>query len=171
MNTGGGFFSKIKENYSTKFANLSLTTEKDGNSEDDTLIHNAFVKYFDSKGEPYPDWLGVKAKDYQTTQGQNQAHPYREQLQTRQSYSNSQYQPVRHNNLFNNSYQQRMQQQAQQQQAQQQQQSPRTPQLSASSKDSAPTYTRSSSRLAEMYNKSKQTDVPGQVYTNRYQRH
>ena len=43
-----------KENYSSKLAGLSLAggpyVEKDGSSEDNTLIHNAFVKYYDSKG-------------------------------------------------------------------------------------------------------------------------
>ena len=71
---GGGFFSKIKENYSSKLAGLSLAggpyVEKDGSSEDNTLIHNAFVKYYDSKGLPYPDWLGVKT--FQSQQQQQQ---------------------------------------------------------------------------------------------------
>ena len=95
---GGGYFAKIKDNYRSKFSGLSLSsnTEKDGNSEDDTLIHNAFVKYFNTKGEKYPDWLGVK--EQQAPQGQRhqsqspQYHPQNSQSQSSQSQS-SQYQP------------------------------------------------------------------------------
>lgn len=62
------FLSKIKQNYSAKFGNLSLTSsiqrvsnyvDKDGDSEMDTLIHKAFVMYFDERGEAYPEWLGM----------------------------------------------------------------------------------------------------------------
>ena len=109
---GGGFFSKIKENYSSKLANLSISggaySEKDGSSADDTLIHNAFVKYYDSKGLPYPDWLGVKTFQSQQQLQQGYGNQYQQQ---QQDYSQSKFQPVRHNNSYNNSYSARQQQQ------------------------------------------------------------
>ncbi|KAI5951475.1 MSO1 [Candida jiufengensis] len=171
-NTGGGFFSKIKENYSTKLANLSLSnyTEKDGSSEDDTLIHNAFVKYYESKGLPYPEWLGVKIIDHQqqpnygrsssynTNGGGSSSHAYRNY----NSNQTSQFQPVRQDNVFNNSYNQRAyNNQQQQQQAQQSQGSSSSPQQ--------PTYQRGSSRLQDMYNKSRQQSQ-GSNYGSRYSR-
>lgn len=156
---GGGFFSKIKENYSSKLANLSISggaySEKDGSSADDTLIHNAFVKYYDSKGLPYPDWLGVKTFQSQQQLQQGYGNQYQQQ---QQDYSQSKFQPVRHNNSYNNSYSARQQQQQYQQQQQQQQQE--TP----SSERPSAGYQRSSSRLQDLYNKSRQQTVPGQGY-------
>lgn len=81
-----GFFLRIRDNYSSRFQSLSLNThqEKDGDTEDDTLIHQAFVKYFDEKQMPYPEWLGVK-------EGGNAAvkdpYVYSEFQPVRQSYS------------------------------------------------------------------------------------
>lgn len=54
------------ERINSKFSNLKLSekfTESDGSTEDDTLIHNAFVRFFDSRQEPYPEWLGAKSTD------------------------------------------------------------------------------------------------------------
>ncbi|CAX45494.1 conserved hypothetical protein [Candida dubliniensis CD36] len=152
---GGGFFSKIKENYSSKLAGLSLAggpyVEKDGSSEDSTLIHNAFVKYYDSKGLPYPDWLGVKT--FQSQQQQQQQQGYgRNQYQ--QDYSQSKYQPVRQDNTFNNSYATRQQQQQQQYQQQ----------TNGTNRPNSGGYHRSSSRLQDLYNKSRQQTIPGQGY-------
>lgn len=155
---GGGFFSKIKENYSSKLAGLSIAggpyVEKDGSSEDNTLIHNAFVKYYDSKGLPYPDWLGVKT--FQSQQQQQQQGYVRTQYQ--QDYSQSKYQPVRQDNTFNNSYNARQTQQQQQQQQQHQQQT------NGSDRPNSGGYQRSSSRLQDLYNKSRQQSIPGQGY-------
>lgn len=152
---GGGFFSKIKENYSSKLAGLSLAggpyVEKDGSSEDSTLIHNAFVKYYDSKGLPYPDWLGVKT--FQSQQQQQQQQGYgRNQYQ--QDYSQSKYQPVRQDNTFNNSHATRQQQQQQQYQQQ----------TNGTNRPNSGGYHRSSSRLQDLYNKSRQQTIPGQGY-------
>ncbi|KAI5963337.1 MSO1 [Candida pseudojiufengensis] len=172
-NTGGGFFSKIKENYSTKLANLSLSnySEKDGSSEDDTLIHNAFVKYYESKGLPYPEWLGVKIIDHQqqpnygsrsssynnNSSNNGQSHAYR----NHSSNNISQFHPVRQDNVFNNSYSQRTYNQQQQQQQQ--------PTVGSSSQQH-PTYQRSSSKLQDMYNKSRQQSQTSSNYGGRYSR-
>lgn len=65
------FLSKIKDNYSHTFAKLLLSSslqnatpykERDGDADDDTLIHNALVSYYDRKGESYPEWLGAKPR-------------------------------------------------------------------------------------------------------------
>lgn len=138
------FISKIKN------LSLSLTMqgiqqpEKDGATDDDTLVHNAFVRYFDSKKEPYPEWLGVKQTQHQP-QPQNQ-YQLRYQSQNHQS---SQYQPVRAG--YN---------------------APRPePQETVASLSSSPhaspkpAYTpRSTSRLQDMYNKLKQQAIPGSGY-------
>ncbi|RCK64053.1 hypothetical protein Cantr_10553 [Candida viswanathii] len=161
---GGGFFSKIKENYSSKLANLSISggayAEKDGSSDDDTLIHHAFVKYYDSKGLPYPDWLGVKTFQTQQQLQQQQQRGYGNQYQQpQQDYSQSKFQPVRHNNSYNNSYSARQQLQQQQQQVQQRQQDTPSPERPGTGG-----YQRSSSRLQDLYNKSRQQSIPGQGY-------
>lgn len=158
---GGGFFAKIKDNYSSKFSGLSLSsnTEKDGNSEDDTLIHNAFVKYFNTKGERYPDWLGVK--EQQAPQGQrhqsqsSQYHPQNSQYQPQNSQhqpQNSQYQPQNPHHEPRNFDQQRSYSQ---------------PQVQQVSQSQRPAYQpRSNSRLQDMYNKSRQQSVPGSGYNS-----
>ncbi|KAG7664068.1 MSO1 [[Candida] subhashii] len=155
-NNSTGFFSKIKENYSSKLSNLSLTSnsyvDKDGNTEDSTLIHNAFVKYYDSKGLPYPDWLGVK--NIPTHKIQQQSNQYQQQHQAN-GYSSDQFQPVRHSNTFNNSYSSRQQQQQQQQQQHHQQERP----ASNTTTTNTPGY-RSQSKLQDMYNKSRQQPTP-----------
>lgn len=51
-----------------KFSNIllsSLSSEKDGKSDSDTLIHHAFVRYFDAHNEPYPPWLGEHSHSQQ----------------------------------------------------------------------------------------------------------
>ncbi|EGW30952.1 uncharacterized protein SPAPADRAFT_56891 [Spathaspora passalidarum NRRL Y-27907] len=158
-----GFFSKIKENYSTKFSNLSLTsghTEKDGSSDDSTLIHNSLVKYYDSKGLPYPEWLGVKVSAQprnSQSQGHPQGHAQGQFHPHSQPQPQSQFQPIRHNNSYNNSYSQQQQQQQQHQQHQHLY-TERTP-----SPNETTSY-RSSSRLQDMYNKSRQQSLPGSTY-------
>ncbi|KAI3406803.2 MSO1 [Candida oxycetoniae] len=181
-NTGGGFFSKIKENYSTKFANLSLAggnTEKDGSTPNDTLIHHAFVKYYESKGLAYPEWLGVKTFEQQNVQPQygrsssysrigngqtsHQPHAYRSQTQ---SFQDSEFQPVKQDNLFNNSFSQRQFQQ-------QQQSSPSSVSLSPSQTDASTgrlTAQRTSSRLQDLYNKSRQQSASAGYTSARYNR-
>ncbi|CAD1808658.1 Sec1-binding region of Mso1 family protein [Candida parapsilosis] len=176
-NTGGGFFSKIKENYGARFANLSLSSpaEKDGSTEDDTLIHRAFVKYYESKGLPYPEWLGVKTFDQQHPhQQQHQQHPSYGRSQSYSSgssnsgghayrghSSSTQFQPVRQDNLFNKSYSQRSYNQQQRMQDENDAGQGQTP----------PPFQRSSSKLQEMYNKSRQQSTPGSGYNfSRYSR-
>lgn len=148
---GRSFIEKIN----LKFSNLSLSssmsnfTEKDGSNEDETLIHNAFVAFYDTKGELYPDWLGVKK-----THDRNPARPQTSTGTSSNSNSNSSYQPVRasynsvhlaptstpphsRENLYSESPEQ----------------------------EGRPTYTRrSNSRLQEMYNKSRQQSIPGASY-------
>ncbi|KAI5957993.1 MSO1 [Candida theae] len=166
-NTGGGFFSKIKENYSSRFANLSLTspTEKDGSTEDDTLIHRAFIKHYDTKGLPYPEWLGVKTFDQQHQHQQQQSTYGRSQSHSsghayRSHSSSSQFQPVRQDNLFNKSYAQRSYNQQRMQD-----------ENDAGHESTPPPFQRSSSRLQDMYNKSRQQSTPGSGYNvSRYSR-
>ncbi|KAL6451085.1 hypothetical protein SBY92_001336 [Candida maltosa Xu316] len=159
QSAGGSFFSKIKENYSSKLANLSISgglyVEKDGPTEDDTLIHHAFVKYYDSKGLPYPDWLGVKTFQSQQQLHQQQSGGY---ARPQQDYSQSKFQPVRHNNSYNNSYNARQQQTPPPQQG-----SPQQGEISTE-RPSSGGYQRSSSRLQDLYNKSRQQSIPGQGY-------
>ncbi|KAI5969995.1 MSO1 [Candida margitis] len=177
-NTGGGFFSKIRENYSTRFANLSLSSpvEKDGSTEDDTLIHRAFVKYYESKGLPYPDWLGVKTFDQQHSNQQQPAYGRSQSYSTgannggghayRGHSSSSQFQPVRQDNLFNKSYAQRSFNQ------QRQDENDANIQLQEQGQGKAPPpFQRSSSKLQDMYNKSRQQSTPGSGYNlSRYSR-
>lgn len=82
---GRSLISKIN----SKFSNMSIShhVEKDGSSEDDTLIHNAFVKFFDSRGQAYPEWLGVaKSKTSNSAPQLRYAQP---------DYLLLKYQPVR----------------------------------------------------------------------------
>lgn len=136
-----GFFAKFRSNYTAKLSNLSIgssvSAEKDGSSEDDTLIHKALVKHFDTTaGRAYPEWLGV-ARD--TTSSSSQKYT--------PDYSRSELQPV----------------------ARPSYQAP-TPSQSAPSPSSQqntsetlqrPSYQpRTSSRLQEMYNKTRQVAPP-----------
>ncbi|CUM65263.1 uncharacterized protein PRCAT00002896001 [Priceomyces carsonii] len=159
-----GFFSKIRENYSNKFSNLSLTAshpEKDGNTEDDTLIHKAFVRYFDEKREPYPDWLGVKVPDQPQTNGRRQ---------DRFSEVTSEFQPIYHNNQFNSNYNQPHTRRSLPERSQSfdiNEQNQGNTQLSPLRPSYQP---RSSSRLQDLYNKSRQQSIPGSGYnTQPYQ--
>lgn len=163
------FLSKIKDNYSSKFGNLSLTSsiqrasnyvDKDGNSPTDTLIHNAFVKYFDSKGEPYPEWLGVPNTKPRAG-GSNGYQAYGNG--TNNSTGSSQYQPVytSYNSPRPQGQQQYQPQQPQQPQPQMSMNDER-PQISPA--QGASYKPRSSSRLQDMYNKSRQQHTPGGGY-------
>lgn len=130
--------SKIK--LPAKFSSLAISsnTERDGDGDDNTLIHYAFVKYFDQKGQPYPEWLGVK-----TTPGVPQAP---------KDYSHSPYQPVYNSRPPPQQHASYLPQ----------------PAVQPAPQEQAPggsTYTpRSSSRLQDMYNKSRQHSVPGAGY-------
>lgn len=158
-NKTSGFFSSLKENYTQKFANVTITLDKDGNTDDDTLIHNAFVKYFDQKQEPYPDWLGVAQRNNATgSNGSSVSTGPNGTYSTTTPKNNmySQFQPVESTNRYNNSYQQQQQNQAQQIQQQQ------LPQQSSPEK---PSYGRKSS-LQALHDKSRQQVVPGSGYTS-----
>ncbi|CUM45331.1 uncharacterized protein AC631_00446 [Debaryomyces fabryi] len=167
------FLSKIKQNYSNKFSNLSLSSsiqnisihsDHDGNSEDDTLIHNAFVKYFDGKGESYPEWLGVKTNQ-PSSRPSNSNSNYRSEYQPVYSSYNSSGQGANQNKqsqYSGNRTQTPSYFQPQQASQQQQQQQPvPVPEVESQ----RPAYTpRSSSRLQDMYNKSRQQSIPGSGY-------
>lgn len=135
------FISKIK-NLSLSLTMQSMQQpERDGATDDDTLVHNAFVKYFDARKEAYPEWLGVKQTQQQTLK----QDPYQLRYQ-QQNYLNSQYQPVRA--AYNS---------APVRSEPQEQTSSQSPQKS--------TYTpRSTSRLQDMYNKLRQQAIPGSGY-------
>lgn len=149
---GRSFISKIN----LKFSNLSLLasqasfSEKDGSTESDTLIHNAFVKFFDQNGEPYPDWLGVEIPA-RAAGRQKQVSTY-QPVQT-SNYLSQQYQPVRasyNSATLQGSYSP---------------QQGHSRQGSESSESETGGYTRrSSSKLQEMYNKSRQQSIPGAGY-------
>lgn len=158
-NKTSGFFSSLKKNYTQKFANVSIQAlEKDGNSEQDTLIHNAFVKYFDQRHEPYPDWLGMPQK------GGNGNVAYGAPTRNQNMYS--QYQPVQNTNTFNNSYQQQQIQQHGYQYQQQNQQQNQQHQLEPGfTTEDRPLYGRKSS-LQALHDKSRQQVVPGSGYTS-----
>lgn len=171
------FLSKIKQNYSSKFSNLSLSSgipnmsshDHDGSTEDDTLVHNAFVKYFDSKGEAYPEWLGVKTPAQNTRTNHQNSSAYRNS-EFKPVYANynsePQAQPMQQNQQYNQQNNQNQYkptsnrtQQAQPQEFQEQQQEQMEPE------PQRPAYTpRSSSRLQDMYNKSRQQSIPGSGY-------
>lgn len=154
------FFAKLKDSYAARFSNISTAVQReaDGDSEDDTLIHRAFVKYFDSMHQSYPEWLGEKrqrplANQYQsrTYQGQQQAQAgqrprlYQDELQPVQVENNYSEAPsFQRGNSWSQGGQQRQE------------------------THSAParTYTRSSSRLQDMYNRSREQSVPGAGYSS-----
>lgn len=148
------FISKIN----SKFSSLSLGaniqnihSDKDGDSANDTLIHNAFTKYFDSKGLPWPEWLGP-----QPNRPAGNGHVYQSRAQP-----TSQFQPVR--TSYNSPPQQSQQFQPQQQQhyRPQPQESSQSPEPELGRKLS---YTPRSSRLLDLYNKSRQQSIPGSGY-------
>ncbi|CAH2354071.1 hypothetical protein CLIB1423_14S01376 [[Candida] railenensis] len=163
--------SKIK--FTTKFSNLSLSanTEKDGSTENDTLIHNAFVKYFEARGERFPDWLGETRIQNSSQSAAQRGNGY----QANNNYSNSQYQPVYNSRNSGQQQQQQQQQQhqhqyqqqqQQQQQHFQQQQQPNQYQEQQSPPQQSSYTPRSSSRLQDMYNKSRHQSIPGSGYNS-----
>lgn len=152
---GRSFIEKIN----LKFSNLAISSsastyhEKDGNADDETLIHNAFVNFFDKRGEPYPEWLGVKTPPpraarsksaYDTQSGYFNTHLSNQSA----NYSTSQYQPVRASyNSVNLAQSYHLTQ---------------STSSHNSSEGEEKTYTRrSNSRLQEMYNKSRQNSALG----------
>lgn len=180
-----GFFSKIRENYNAKFANLSLAayTEKDGNSEEDTLIHNAFVKYFDSQHQPYPEWLGVtvlparsanrNSNSYSNNSsysGQNSHNINRNSHNNFSSNGHNELQPVYNNgNISNNSsYSQQSHQKNSYHLPQHLYDGTNNSVHSGSPEPQGgrprPYQPRSSSKLQDMYNKSRQQSIPGSGY-------
>ncbi|KAK6205550.1 Sec1-binding region of Mso1-domain-containing protein [Scheffersomyces amazonensis] len=137
--SSSGFFSKFKHN-ATKLSQSFNYTDKDGLTEDDTLIHNAFVKYFDSQGQVYPDWLEVKhTKPHSTHQ------TYQQSFTTTVRHQEQSYQPHYNNHEHL---------------------SP----VSISPSDSQNTqnsgYHRGVSRLQSMHNASRQQVVVGAGYTS-----
>lgn len=127
---------------------ISNFSEHDGNSDDDTLLHNAFVKYFDQKGEPYPDWLGVNSHNNSNVSKINQ-------------YQNSPYQPV-YSNFNSNSTQQQRHGTSH---VSGQHKEPNANGVPDEACSERPTYVpRKSSRLQDMYNRSRQQAIPGSGY-------
>lgn len=155
---GRSFISKINLKFSnlTILSSLPSNSEKDGKTDDDTLIHHAFVRFFDQRGEPYPEWLGVEvpARSSARHKQQSSAGGY---TTSHSAASLSQYQPVRTNYNSPNLSSSFLSQQTS------------TYSRHNSLPDSADReeigYTRrSSSRLQEMYNKSRQQSIPGAGY-------
>lgn len=155
---GRSFIEKIN----SKFSSLSVSStlqqhvEKDGNSEDDTLIHKAFVKFFDERNEPYPEWLGVK-NDKRASRGARR-YADGDNLRHLGGYSptaaQSQFQPVRASYNSVNLGQSGPSSASHSRQG-----------SLASSEGEEKSYTRrTNSRLQAMYNKSRQQSVPGAGY-------
>lgn len=158
------FISKIN----SKFSSLSLGaniqnihTDKDGDSANDTLIHNAFTKYFESKGLPWPEWLGPQPNKAQSGAYGSQSRPQ----------PTSQYQPVRAN--YNSQQQQHQQPQFRPQYQGLQLYSNSHPlHQHSNSQETSPepdlsrklSYTPRTSRLLDLYNKSRQQSIPGSGY-------
>ncbi|KAG7191718.1 uncharacterized protein KQ657_002854 [Scheffersomyces spartinae] len=142
-----GFFSKIRSNYSQKLANISFrNSEHDGNTPDETLIHNAFVRYYDKRQLPYPEWLGVKQQAGGATVG-GSLYPNSSGYS---QYSSSPYQPVRASTADPQPLQQYLQQR---------------PPIQETQLDQRVSYTRPS-RLTDMYNKSRSSNnIHGQQRT------
>lgn len=147
--SGRSFISKIN----LKFSGLSISpasfSEKDGPTAESTLIHNAFVSYFDAHNEAYPDWLGATPDQKKKSQIQNQSQG--QLYQSRPSSSSSQYQPIRsgYNSVHLSPATQH-----------EQSESSDRPVLGGYSR-------RGSSRLQELYNKSRQSvgSASGSGYT------
>lgn len=146
------FLSKIKQNYSSKFAKtlpssihtLSTHVDKDGETENDTLIHKAFVQFFEKKGEPYPDWLGEKGQD-----GKTHVSPY----------ADSPYQPVYAE--YNSDTNPIMEKEKERGTSKHE---PRVAASQSSLPQRPSNYPRTSSRLQDMHNKSRQQAIPGSGY-------
>ncbi|ANB15099.1 hypothetical protein AWJ20_2719 [Sugiyamaella lignohabitans] len=118
------FWSKIKTQYgsaSQALSNLSLSnSEHDGDTETDTVIHKALVRYYTAKEGYAPQWLGVPQSAATPSSGRNYSNGLQnqsEQLPGRPLSSRSQ-------SSLQEIYRRRQQQQLEQQeqQAQQQQQ-------------------------------------------------
>lgn len=155
---GRSFIEKIN----LKFSNLTVSsatsfTEKDGSTDDDTLIHNAFVAFFDKRNEEYPEWLGAKPRarpnrpySRDSTETGSTYHPNQrssqhsaDQSHFNPSYQSNQFVPVR---AAYNSPQSVPQETSSRLEASH----------SRLSSGEEKTYTRrSNSRLQEMYNKSR----------------
>lgn len=139
---GKSFISKIN----SKFLSLSLSStiqtihsDKDGSTPDTTLIHQAFVNYFNQRNEPYPAWLG---EEVPPPRANRLAPSYPSQQALYLPRNQSQYQPVRANYNTQRS------------------------ELPPSDQDVSrkPSYTPRSSKLLDLYNKSRQQAVPGAGY-------
>lgn len=148
---GKSFIEKINSKFSSLSVSNSLprSADKDGSTDEDTLIHKAFVKFFDANGEPYPEWLGVKNASATSRQ-----LPY---SSARHSGGSSQFQPVR---ASYNSADLRLSTSPQQMASHS-----RLSSAADSASEERPTARRSNSRLQAMYNKTRQQSVPGSGYT------
>lgn len=138
------------EKINSKFSSLSVSSplssgsDHDGTTEDQTLIHKAFVKFFNQRNEPYPEWLGIK--ELQGSRQQSDAY-YQERRSSARGFSgehqNSQYQPARESYNSINQHDSRN--------------GDRRDFTTQSAANALGGYTRrTNSRLQEMYNKSKQ---------------
>lgn len=155
---GRSFIEKINSKFSsiTLGANVTRHVEKDGNKENDTLIHHAFVKYFDHNNLPYPEWLGAEPRPEGRSSNGSRSNSsrstgaYDDRNLAQYAGNRSQYQPVRTSynsislnhsgNSQRNSYQ--------------------------DSDGEEKSYTRrSNSKLQAMYNRSRQQNTPGSGYT------
>ncbi|KAM9902108.1 hypothetical protein OXX79_004134 [Metschnikowia pulcherrima] len=156
---GRSFIEKINSKFSSLSVSSSLHhhTDKDGSSEDDTLIHKAFVNYFESKGEPFPEWLGVK-ENTRTKRGSNSATTRNSESRFSPANGNSQFQPVR---ASYNSPELTQSSQSPSQAIHGRQNSV------TDSEGEEKSYTRrQNSRLHALYNKSRQQSLPGSGYSS-----
>ncbi|GME84841.1 unnamed protein product [Ambrosiozyma monospora] len=115
-------FSKFKglgtEFKSTITAVAPSREEKDGKTDDDTVVNRALVKYYKDKEEPFPEWLPVKDslrnfnKKLSSLSLSQQQEAYNQQQQQQQP-NDGQYRPRISNQQQqqNNGYQPQQQQQ------------------------------------------------------------
>ncbi|OBA22358.1 hypothetical protein METBIDRAFT_38691 [Metschnikowia bicuspidata var. bicuspidata NRRL YB-4993] len=156
---GRSFMEKINSKFSSlSVASSLLHSDKDGSSEDDTLIHKALVNFYESRNEPFPEWLGVKEHVRKRRGRHPAAGPGPDPLAPATT-PNSRFQPVRasYNSV-------------------QQPQNSGTSAFSApasreasvpdSEPDERPYARRTNSRLQQMYNKTRQNSLPGSGYSS-----
>jgi hypothetical protein len=88
-----GFWTRIRHQYgsaSAALSNLSINSETDGDSETDTVVHNALVKYYLKEEGGAPAWLGVEEQQVRPTSSSSSSSLNRLQMQQSQNRGNMQ---------------------------------------------------------------------------------
>ncbi|KAA8909359.1 hypothetical protein TRICI_004525 [Trichomonascus ciferrii] len=88
-----GFWTRIRHQYgsaSAALSNLSIHSETDGDSETDTVVHNALVKYYMKEEGGAPAWLGVEEQQVRPTSSSSSSSLNRMHMQQTQNRGNMQ---------------------------------------------------------------------------------